>query len=336
MTATVVRPDVYQVPAPDPIQFNLLDVATVHDGMAWIDPIGLFDSFNCIRPVAVDWTCPPASKTLTPSPAWVDGTRFYVYVPATCKSVGYDQSEGERSVSDLFDRVESFAVEQRFQAAVLASAPAVVAGTFTPVNALALLEQDAATKYAGKPTIHMSRAIASLLTSQNVLDVVGSELRTKLGSKVAAGGGYASTSMWATGEVTVLRGDKIVQQALNQGTNEVVTMAERAYVAAGDCYKAVVGLVTIAPNVFSDEPGGDAADTGTDTIVGPGSWTPPSGTLRSVSVVVTNGSVRVDGDEITAPNTINFDADSGETLDPPVIEADTAADRAVVAWVVNP
>jgi hypothetical protein len=88
-------------------------------------------------------------------------------------------------------------------------------------------------------------------------------------------------------------------------------------------------------------PGGDdpgpGADliTGTDTVTGPGgSWTPPAtGDLRGVSIVVTSGSVEVDGDEVTAPNTVNFDADTGEVLDPPVVTASSPNDRAVVSWV---
>lgn len=248
MTETLIRPATFNVPAPEPAKYGLLDVATVHEGFTWLDPVGLFDTFNCLRPTSVDWTCPPTGgKTLTPSPSWVDGTRFFVYLPATCKAVGYEQAEAVTNLSRVFDNVESYAAEQRFQAAVLAGAPVVVAGTYTAQAALALIEQDAANKYAGTPTFHVSRAIASLLTQNGQIKDDGhGVLRTGLGSKVVAGGGYASNSVWATGEVTIITGDKMDQQVVNQSTNEVVTMIERAYVAAVDCYRAVVGLAPIA------------------------------------------------------------------------------------------
>lgn len=339
---TVIQPTRFDAPTVEGRRGELLDVARVLDGGAWLEPTGLFDTFNCLRPTAVDWACPPTGgKSFTNPPAWVDGTKFYVYLGATCKSVGYDQAEANAEIGRVFDLTESFAVEQRFQAAILASAPAVIAGTFLPQNALALLEQDAATKYAGTPTIHGSRAIASLLTYQGVLTVESDgTLRTRLGSKFVAGGGYTSGTLWATGEVTVVRSDRQIHQVLNQVTNEVGTMAERAYIAAGDCYKASVALTTIAATPLSAEPTGPGGplETGTDSLFGPiGSWNAPSsGTLRTVSVVVTSGSVEVDGDEITAPNTVTFDADTGETLTAPQIQAGSANDRAVIYWVTAP
>jgi hypothetical protein len=338
---TVIQPTRFDAPTIEGRKGELLDVARVLDGGAWLEPTGLFDTFNCLRPTTVAWNCPPSgAKDFTKPPGWVDGTKFFAYLGATCKSVGYDQSEAESEISRVFDLNESFAVEQKFQSGILNGAPAVQVGTFPPTAALALLEQDAAEKYAGVPTIHMSRGVASLLSSMNVLEVqADGSLRTKLGSKVVAGGGYVSTAMWASGEVTIVRGDKHVDQVFNQSTNEVGTLAERAYIAAADCYTAYVAMKAIAPDTLSDPvPGDSQVDTGTDELVGPGAtWTAPAtGSLRNVSVVVTNGSAIVDGNEITAPNTINFDADSGETLDPPVVEAQDAGDRAVVYWVVAP
>jgi hypothetical protein len=244
---TIVQPTRFDAPVVEGRKGELLDVARILDGGAWLEPTGLFSTFNCLRPTAVTWNCPPTgAKDFTTPPSWVDGVKFFAYLGATCKGVGYDQAEAQSEVGRVFDLNESYIVEQRFGALVLNVAPAVIAGQFTPLNALALLEQDAADKYAGVPTIHMSRLMASLLSGQNVLDVQpDGTLRTKLGSKVVAGGGYNVTKMYATGEVTVLRGDRHLDQVFNQTTNEVGTLAERAYIASGDCYAAQVGVAPV-------------------------------------------------------------------------------------------
>jgi hypothetical protein len=244
---TVIQPTRFDAPVVEGRRGELLDVARVLDGGAWLDPTGLFSTFNCLRPSAVNWVCPPTgAKSFVNPPSWVDGVKFFAYLGATCKAVGYSQDEAESEVGRVFDLNESYIVEQRFGALVLNVAPAVIAGNFTPLNALALLEQHAADNYAGVPTIHMSRAIASLLTSNGNLVVKDDgSLRTKLGSKVAAGGGYNSTKMYATGEVTVVRGDRHLNQVFNQTTNEVGTLAERVYIVSGDCYAAQIGVAPV-------------------------------------------------------------------------------------------
>ena len=247
MVTGIVSPTRFDAPPVVARTSELLDVARVIEGDTWLEPDGLFSTFNCLRPTIVNWTCPPTgAKDFTTPPSWVDGVKFFAFLGSTCKAAGYNESEAQSEISRVFDLNESFAVEENFDGAVLNLAPAVVAGTFAPLSALALLEQDAAENYAGAPTIHMSRAIAALLSGQNVLDVGSNgDLKTKLGSKVVAGGGYSSLTMWATGEVTIVRGDKHVEQVFDQVTNEVGTMAERAYIASVDCYSAKVGLAPI-------------------------------------------------------------------------------------------
>jgi hypothetical protein len=46
--------------------------------------------------------------------------------------------------------------------------------------------------------------------------------------------------MYASGEVVVARGDLVVQQAMDQSTNDILTLVERLYVAAVDCFVAAV------------------------------------------------------------------------------------------------
>jgi hypothetical protein len=51
--------------------------------------------------------------------------------------------------------------------------------------------------------------------------------------------------MYASGEVAIARGEIVAKEALNQTTNDDLTLVERPYVVALDCYKSAV-RVTVA------------------------------------------------------------------------------------------
>jgi hypothetical protein len=128
--------------------------------------------------------------------------------------------------------------------------------------ALALLEGNAAANYNGLPTIHMPRAAATVLEVRGLIVWKGDLAFTKNGSRVAIGGGYDDPvmlasglwDMYATGEVFIEINDDIktrtyevlpgMADAGSDGNglleNGVVTMAERMYRAAIDCYVAKV------------------------------------------------------------------------------------------------
>lgn len=205
--------------------------------------------------------------TKTPSaPSWQDGIRFAVYGLLNCKPLGTwtGDDTDEAALRAVFEANESVGVEralmqQRFivNGTVWAAAPDVTPTPGTavkPTVALALLEGHAASRYAGVPTIHASRGLASMLAHLGAVEKSGDGFVTKMGSKLVAGGGYDSPSngptgaapsagnlwMYASGEVTVARSELIVAEAMDYAANVLNTLIEREYVATVDCYTAAV------------------------------------------------------------------------------------------------
>lgn len=195
--------------------------------------------------------------------SWQDGFRFAVYGGVVCKS--FDSVDSDR-VRQAFLNRESYGVEKallatRFVDSASSNWDAPVdltpaGGAVAPTVGVALLEGHAAAAgdYSGPPTLHVPRTIGSLLASRTTFVWDGNVLRTHLGSKVAAGGGYddpnasptgaapAAGEKWiyASGEVVLKRGEVFVGSELNTETNETVTLVERTYMAAVDCYTSAV------------------------------------------------------------------------------------------------
>jgi hypothetical protein len=222
-------------------------------------------------PAGATAASPPSSGTATVSvqknfekSSWQDGFRFSVYGGITCKGPGFDMAEAETKTKTAFLAMESVGVERalmttRFVAGAGWSAPTDVTpagGAVTPAVGLALLEGDAACKYAGSPIIHAPRQVASLLTGTLGTISIGpaGKLVTGLGTRVAAGGGYGCPNqgptgsaptagefwMFASGEVVVARSDVFTASDLDRSTNDVYVLVERTYVAVVDCYTAAV------------------------------------------------------------------------------------------------
>lgn len=253
-------------PAVTPLEGTLLDAANVSDDFAWLDGSGLFESYNCMRFEASAEFCAPNTKTFDQGSVWQDGFRFAAYGGVVCKAIGLDQANMEREVQRVFTAGESTAVERalmetRFRddtdPANRWDAPidlTPTGGAVKPAVGLSLLEGYAASVYVGAPTLHVPRTIASLLIGVDGISLGNRQLRTKLGSKIAAGAGYdfpnlgptgveaAAGEKWlyATGEVVVGRGPAIVRQVMAHDTNDVFVLAERGYIAAVDCFTAAV------------------------------------------------------------------------------------------------
>jgi hypothetical protein len=265
MTDMMVRAPTFDFPAPEKPFGGLLDVASVTEGIAFLEPEGLTESYNCLRldSVAV-WPCPTVAspKQFLSKPGWVDGIRFAVYGGINCKGPGFSMDDAQVKGRAAFEAMESVGVERalmknRFVVGPTWAAPpdlTPAGGAVSPAAALGLLEGDAACKYAGTPILHLPRTVASMLTTNGQISRDGNSLVTGLGSRVAAGGGYscpnqgpggtapAAGEMWAyaSGGVAIARGDLIVQADIDRTTNEVYVLIERPYVAAVDCYTAAV------------------------------------------------------------------------------------------------
>jgi hypothetical protein len=206
-------------------------------------------------PPTVNTARADVAKTFTP-PAWIDGITFAVYGGVTCKGPGVWGNEDALKQAFLIGEsvgVERALMQQRFtNPAATDVTPS--GGAVDPTVGLALLEMAAACTYAGLPTIHSPRGITTLLSRNGAVTRAGNLITSVNGSKIASGGGYgcpnngpsgaapAAGEMWmyASGEVVVARGDLVVQQAMDQSTNDILTLVERLYVAAVDCFVAAV------------------------------------------------------------------------------------------------
>ena len=233
MTQTVIRGPVIEAPTPTPHKGDLLDVAEVHEGLAWLQPADMFTSWNCLDADSVEVCGPDATPAKTfGSPSLVDGVRFGVYLGGACKPLSMDV---ENNVSRVFDLRESRGVEKVFEVRVLGLGTAVSGTPVTTAHALAIMENALGDAYAGVGTIHMSPLLATLYCGAQLLSYVGGKFYTHLGTKVVVGTGYTSNNLYGTGDVTVYRGPKELVPAPDMANNVTNVLAERAYVVVADC-----------------------------------------------------------------------------------------------------
>jgi hypothetical protein len=238
----VIRGPVVDAPTPANRQGDLLDVADVHEGLAWIQPVGMFTSWNCVDVNAVDVCAADETPAKTfASPTLVDGARFAVYLGGACKPLSGDV---EGDVSRVFDLRESRGVEKQFEVRLMGTLGTVVSGTpATSAHALAIMENALGDNYAGVGTIHMSPLLATLYLGQQLLVEVGGKFYTHLGTKVVVGTGYTSNNLYGTGDVTIYRSAKTLAPAPDMANNVTNVLAERSYVVVADCvYLKMVGI----------------------------------------------------------------------------------------------
>jgi hypothetical protein len=264
-------------PAPAPLRGTLLHAASVESpsGFRMVhETEALFDSFNCMRFQAeTDGWCGPATEAKElASPNWTHGFRFAVQGGVQCKAIGFDMDEASAKVRKAFETGESAGVERALMRAGFIDGPAdpdgevgdtlwdaavditPAGGAVVPAVGVALLEGFMADNYAGTPTLHLPRTIASLLVGVERLVFSGDTLNTKLGSKVAAGAGYdypnlgpdgtpaAAGERWlyASGEVYINRGEVVLREGFDQSNNDVIVLVERPYMAALDCLTVAI------------------------------------------------------------------------------------------------
>lgn len=264
-------------PTTTPPKGTLLDAATVTENFAWLDGNDLFASYACMTFQSEALFCAPNVKDFDNEAGWQNGIRFAAYGGVLCKAVGLDQADMLAQVRRVFEAGESTAVERALMAQRFVVGPDLDPGAgtdpawpvpvdITPAAAVsprvgvALLEGYAASEYVGSPTLHLPVSIASLLASADGIVWEGNVLRTKWGSKIAAGAGYdypntgptgaeaAAGEKWlyATGEVVIARGSADVRQAVDFENNDVYVLAERPYIAVVDCFAAAVRVSVTA------------------------------------------------------------------------------------------
>lgn len=273
MGVTIIRGAEVSRPTPEPIQSSVMDHATVVDksDFGLRNNEGLWPSYNCLDVLVPTPICPEPLATeakLFSTAPWAPSFEFAVYGGVQCSAVGLDAADQKSEIQRVFEANEGKGVEQallanRFvaEAGGLWDAPTdltPVAAVTLPI-ALAILEGYAAAVYSGVPTIHMSRAAASLLNERIVWR--GDKAYTRSGSKVAIGGGYdtdevpdSTWDLYATGEVYIERSEAVNVQSYvlpgdGSGTgsgenglsdNTVIGLAERMFRVGVDCFVAKV------------------------------------------------------------------------------------------------
>lgn len=277
MSTKILRETGVNRPTPAPLTSSILDHASVDTiaSFGMRNNEGLWPSYNCLDTLVPTELCPDpmdgADFKDFQYAGWVPGFEFAVHGGVQCQALGLDAADMESELGRVFAANEGRGVER-----ALLHNRFVATGSDSPVQweapqdvtppvpvplhvALALLEGYAAQKYAGLPTIHMPRAAASLLNERIVWkDGIA---YTRLGSKVAVGGGYdelisldGTWEMYATGEVYVERSDTVAVRSFvlpgdgsgigsdqnGLSDNTVIALVERMYRVAIDCFSAKV------------------------------------------------------------------------------------------------
>jgi hypothetical protein len=274
MNVQIIKGAEVNRPATTPITSSLLDHATVVENARFglRNNDGLWPSYNCIDTMVPTPICPdPLAEKTFSTAGWAPAFEFAMHGGVQCKAVGLDTADMKSEIARVFAANEGKGVEMALMENGLIdpgseiplgwnSPVDLTPGTGVPLSvALALVEGYAARVYAGVPTLHMSRAAASMLNERIVWK--DGLAFTRLGSKVAVGGGYddpdtLESGLWpiyATGEVYVERSDEVfVQTHVIPGTtevgsdasgtledNNVLALAERMYRIGVDCFAAV-------------------------------------------------------------------------------------------------
>lgn len=266
----VVPPLFVEVPQVEALPYGLLSAARVIDSP---DPHlggGIEAYGNPCGPVsAATLPCPPPEpepdpKTITEFPI-LSADPLYLYMLVRCRLVGGRMDSARERALEAFQLAEGRGIEAGVMQTLLA-VPGVVDLTgpaaTDPATGLARLEGYAAANYGGRPVIHASRTISSILGTLGSISRQGTRLETVLGAHVAAGGGYEANFgpgteldpdpvpapdgeswMYATGQVTIFRGvadTKGPAITLNPNTNEYLVLTERPAAVVAECFVAAV------------------------------------------------------------------------------------------------
>lgn len=277
----VTRPDI------TPLNSSILDHATVvtndeHFGLR--NNEGLWNSYNCLDLLAPTPICPNPMQEgeykRFDGASWVPGFEFAVHGGVKCLAVGLDRADQKSEIERVFAVTEAKGVERalkanRFANLNPADPPHPAKGSWYEaidlsldfsaglplLAAFATLEGFAAAIYAGVPTIHAPRAAVLQAMALGAVVERDGKFYTKTGAKVAAGGGYDSSSyavltydLYATGEVYVERSETLSFQSFvlpGDGSgpgssmngfsdNTSIALVERMYRVGVDCFTAKV------------------------------------------------------------------------------------------------
>jgi hypothetical protein len=195
---------------------------------------------------------------------------FTVYGHFQCAAVGWTPERAQEMANQHLLTREENRVEQAFWTGDLGNTPKLQdAGTVTIgaagaglAQTIGLLESWIATNYGSVGVIHMTRQAAEMALAQYLLDTSGGRLTTRLGTPVAAGGGYpgtgptgqaaaASTSwLFATPALFGYRSEVFDSSnrpgdLFDRSANALYAVAERQYLLGFDPCGVAAALATL-------------------------------------------------------------------------------------------
>lgn len=243
-------------------RYGLLACAPIvpgEDGARWEQGVEYWSDSCDLTTGYVDGWCAPEGEEWDKEihsfdPTRVIGDPFTVTSGLACNSPVFPAADRAR---ELLARGEDLQAEAQFWRQQMARDDLTDLGTDGAVlaldDAIAVIEAEAARRYAGQLFIHVPVHAISRLLYYRLADTSGPCLRTAYGSAVIAGAGYTdrpgpdsedppANGFWilATGQVQIRRSDVFTQPVFDPKKNRMAAIAERTYVITGDCFAAAV------------------------------------------------------------------------------------------------
>jgi hypothetical protein len=176
------------------------------------------------------------------NPSWANAQQFALYRAIGCKTVGMDLANTQQYSEDAFNLMEGRGVEQAIPQVFVDDVTVIPATGLDLLCGFAALSDYAAANYAGPVSYVMSRLAGVLLSQRNlVASAAPGEFHVvATGEPVLANSGSGQppgTDVWlyAFGATVIGRTPLVSSQQIDMATNDVIALAERAYVVAVDC-----------------------------------------------------------------------------------------------------
>lgn len=269
------------VPAPGELRYGIFAAAR---GPLDMDPrVGIagatYDSDGCGTPRGYQADCDatPATKQFDTNTGEQTVLPFIVYASINCGSAGYAPDYLDAKVRRKLLAVEQHAVEQALSSGEIGGValgnsptfrnggapdggnPTVLTAAANLTAAVAALEEHAGDNYGYVPVIHAPASLAAHFGAVPLIRDGGTgPFKTRLGTLVSFGAGYANTSpagvaaaaghawLYITGQVTLWRAAEVftapTRQVLDRTLNQYNLIAERAWAATYDCFVAAIDV----------------------------------------------------------------------------------------------
>ena len=258
-----------------PLPYGLFSVLVPRDGADphWEHDGVIWESLSCEPVSGIGPTCETdvigLPKGFASNGDNGEADAFHVYGSYSCGHGGGHTPDyaQQRAAEHLQAREEAF-VERAIWTGELDNlgfaegAEQAVAGAVSIRRAIAALVQWLAVNYGSQGVLHMTREAAEYATSEDILIVVGNQLRTRTGMLVVAGAGYPGTGpagqepasgqtyIYATPALLGYRSEIFpgtvgAGAGFDKSTNDLYAVAERGYAVGWDPCGTAYALATL-------------------------------------------------------------------------------------------